>query len=56
MDPKKLNRVLTGIEKSQQQEARRAIVKDRLEKNASDERRQCVVIPTMHILDRGRPS
>ena len=44
MDPKKLKRVLTGIEKSQQQEARRAIVKGRLENNARDERRQYVVV------------
>jgi metallophosphoesterase superfamily enzyme len=54
MDPKKIERVLTGIHKSRQQEARRAVVKERLEDNARDERRQFIVMPAMHILDQGK--
>ena len=56
MDSKKVKRVLAGVEKSQQQEARRAVVMERLENNARDGRRQYVVVPTMHILEQGKQS
>ncbi|MGA2066868.1 MAG: hypothetical protein ABSG86_17960 [Thermoguttaceae bacterium] len=56
MDQKKIERIVNGVTKSQRQEARRAIVKARLENNARDERRQYVVVPPMHVLDQGRRS
>jgi hypothetical protein len=49
-----IDRVVRGIVKSQQQEARRAVDKNRMERNARDERRQYIVVPAMHILDQGK--
>jgi hypothetical protein len=54
MDSNKIERIVKGIVKSQRQEARRAVVKDRLEANARDERRQYVVVPAMPVIDPGR--
>ncbi len=53
MDQKKIERIVKGITKSQQQEARRAIVKARLENNARDERRTIVVAPRLDVLEGG---
>ena len=56
MSDKKIERIVQGITKSQQQETRRAVDKKRMEGNARDERRQYVVVPAMHVLDQGRQS
>ncbi len=53
MDQKKLDRVVKGVVKAQQQEARRAVVKERLENNARDERRQYIVAPRFDVLENG---
>jgi hypothetical protein len=54
MDPKKIARIAKSVAKAQQQEGRRAVVKERLEHNARDERRQFVVVPHMPVLDQGK--
>ncbi|MGA2034162.1 MAG: hypothetical protein ABSG68_18110 [Thermoguttaceae bacterium] len=54
MSDKKIERIVQGITKSQEQEARRAVAKERMEGNARDERRQYVVVPAMPVIDPGR--
>jgi hypothetical protein len=56
MDSNKIERIVKGITKSQEQEAKRAVDKERMEGNARDERQQYVVVPAMHVLDQGRQS
>jgi hypothetical protein len=51
MDQKKLERVIRGVVRSQQQQARRAVDKERM---ASHERatKDLCVVPKMPVLDR----
>ena len=51
MDPRKIERIVKGVTKAQQQEARRAVVKTRLENNSRDGRRAIVVAPRLDVLE-----
>ena len=55
MDKKvdKAARFVKGLVRSQQQEARRQIVKQRLDNNARDERKQFIVAPRFDLLQDG---
>jgi hypothetical protein len=54
MDEKKLARVLTGIAKSQRQEAKRQADKARMDESERATR-QYVVVPRMNVLDKKNP-
>ena len=54
MDQQKLERIVTGIEKSQAQEARRAANRERAAHNERDDEHY-VVVPRMPVIDRREP-
>jgi hypothetical protein len=53
MDEKKIERVLTGVSKSQRQEARRAVDRARAAENERATK-QFVICPAMPVTDQGR--
>ncbi len=53
MNAKKTEQIVKACERLRDQTARRAAVKERLEANARDERKQIALCPRMNILDGG---